>query len=426
MSSLTELQLNRQLYKTQPQTTEALGADAVAANVNPTPSNAVASGNTVVDINTNAQQLNGSALAPASIPQSAFNIANLGWINTCVFSSTDADTVSWTSGTFTSADGTPYSISAGNTGNMTAITYIYLDINISKTSYQVTTTQSSVIGPGRVLIAVAQNQTTAATFNTVETTLITANNILVNTLSAISANLGTITAGSININNKSFISSNGLATFIGVSTLNVKTYTNFENVSGARYTKTVGGTGTAAQSTYGLDITTGATATSFAEVTWFQNFNIFSTDPVFTGVVRIVNTDSYGGSGRCFIGLGAIGTTGSGNTFSGKNFCGFQFEKNGGTIELRAIQNNSNADGWSYTGVLTTLSDLDTIDLILKMHGSTSIDYYYRKNNDAISAVTTLSTRVPTSGETGAYFSVTNVGTNKILDIAVVSASYER
>ena len=83
------------------------------------------------------------------------NLSAQGWTFTSIFSSTDYNTIAWTSGTFTSANGTAYSIDAGNTGNMTLTTYIYLDIAVSVTVLQATTTALTAIGSGRVLIAVA-------------------------------------------------------------------------------------------------------------------------------------------------------------------------------------------------------------------------------------------------------------------------------
>ena len=57
------------------------------------------------------------------IPITNLNIANRGWTQTCAFSVTDADTVAWGAGTFTTSDGgTTYNIGAGNTGDMTAKT----------------------------------------------------------------------------------------------------------------------------------------------------------------------------------------------------------------------------------------------------------------------------------------------------------------
>lgn len=226
---LTELQFNRQLYKTQPQTTETLEAGDVAVNVTPPPSTTIASGNSVYDVNTNAEQINGDVITPGTIPPSTLNIAVWGWTQTCVFTSVDTDTVSWGSGTFTSANGDSYSISAGTTGNMSARTYIYLDINISTTAYQITTSVTGPVGLGKVLIAVCENETVAATYNLVQASQVVADNILVNSLSAISADLGTITAGSININNKAEIDSSGVSTFSAIRVLNQ--YTAGENVT---------------------------------------------------------------------------------------------------------------------------------------------------------------------------------------------------
>ncbi len=211
---LTDLQLNRNLYKTQPQTAETLSADDVAANATPAPSTAIASGNSVTDINTNAEQINGDTIAPGTIPPSTLDIANFGWTQTCAFSVTDADTIAWGAGTFTSADGVNnYSIGAGNTGNMAASpvrTYVYLDINVSIAAYQISTSITAPVGIGKVLIAVCQAAiapSVTATYALVQATQIVGDNVIANTisaekmnvavLSAITANMGSITAGTI-------------------------------------------------------------------------------------------------------------------------------------------------------------------------------------------------------------------------------------
>lgn len=144
-----------------------------------------------------------------------------GWGNTMTFSAVDADTVQWSAGTLTLTDGTIYNIEAGNTGNMSALTYIYFDINISDTVLQKTTTQATAVGRGRILVAVAQNNAASeATFqvfggsggilikadniaansitaNEIAANTITASQLSVSQLSAISANLGSINAGTI-------------------------------------------------------------------------------------------------------------------------------------------------------------------------------------------------------------------------------------
>jgi len=103
-------------------------------------------------------------IAADTIIPANMNIALRGWTLTSVFSALDADTVQWGAGTLTAADGTSYSIGAGNTGNMAAITFIYFNIAISATALQVTTTAATAIGAGKVLVAVAQNQTSRATY----------------------------------------------------------------------------------------------------------------------------------------------------------------------------------------------------------------------------------------------------------------------
>ena len=169
-----------------------------------------------------------SSLLSGPINTANLNIADRGWSQTCAFSVTDADTIAWGAGTFTSADGTAYSISAGNTGNMSAKTYIYLDTAISTTAYQTTTTATTAVGGGKVLIAIAENGTTEATYqvmqgqggqnidaanivagsitaNEIAASTITAGKLSITQLSAITANMGSITAGNITLDTSGYI-----------------------------------------------------------------------------------------------------------------------------------------------------------------------------------------------------------------------------
>jgi hypothetical protein len=202
---LSELFLNRWLFR-EKQTVETLGADYVSSNVADAPSTAVASGNTVIDINSNAMTINGSQIAPG--------IADYGWTQTCAFTSTNLNTVTWGAGSFIAANGATYTIAGGTTGVISGKKYVYLDTNVSVTSYQVSANNDTYasIGIGKVLIAVCQNAAVAspqpnATYNLVQASQIVADNILANTigankmnvgqLSAITADMGLITAGNI-------------------------------------------------------------------------------------------------------------------------------------------------------------------------------------------------------------------------------------
>ncbi len=173
----------------------------------------------------------------ASIPNnSSTDISLLENSHDLVFSVTDADTVAWSSGTIVLSNGRTFSISAGNTGNMLALTYIYLDPATSSTVLQTTTTYSTAMGANKTLIGTAQNHTVTASFipygpgaplidganigalsivaGNIAATTITAAKLNVSQLSAIAADLGSITAGSLTINSGvASISAAGAAVF---------------------------------------------------------------------------------------------------------------------------------------------------------------------------------------------------------------------
>lgn len=149
--------------------------------------------------------LNGAVVSAIA---SGSEVAIQNWNFSGTFSVTDADTVAWTSGTLTFLDGTSYSILAGNTGNMSAFNYIYLDTAVSITVLQVAT--SFTPGAGKVIIATAQNGTTEASYlmmggsgdlyvdgANISAASVIASKMSVAQLSAITADLGTITAGTV-------------------------------------------------------------------------------------------------------------------------------------------------------------------------------------------------------------------------------------
>ena len=99
--------------------------------------------------------------------QAGSEIAIQGWTSTLVFTADDANTVSWSASndeTITLLDGTVYTITAGNTTDMDASTYIYLDIATSTTALQVTQTATDSVGSGKILVAWAKNSTNEALF----------------------------------------------------------------------------------------------------------------------------------------------------------------------------------------------------------------------------------------------------------------------
>ena len=159
----------------------------------------------------------GSSVTPAVLP-TGFAPPNLqGWSHELVFSASDSDTVAWAGGDLDLADGTTYTIEAGNTGNMEAVTYIYLDTDESSTVLQASTTASDSVGPNKILVAVAQNESGGknalfqvfggnatsgilVTADVIAANTVTANEIAGNTITASEIAGGTITADEIAAN----------------------------------------------------------------------------------------------------------------------------------------------------------------------------------------------------------------------------------
>lgn len=129
-----------------------------------------------------------------------------GWGHTLVFTAGSSDAVSWSSGSIILGDGTTYSINSGSTGTVSVETYIYLDVNTSTTVLQVTTTKSNCLGSGKILVAIANinstlNKTTVFDLTGSDTVIdngsilarsITANEIFANTLTANEINTASI------------------------------------------------------------------------------------------------------------------------------------------------------------------------------------------------------------------------------------------
>jgi ribosomal protein S19 len=419
----------------------------------------------------------GSITGAGIVSVVALNLANRGWTQTCVFSITDADTIAWGAGNFVTADGgTTLAISGGNTGNMVSKTYIYLDAGVSLTTYQVTTTATTAVGTSKVLIAIAQNGAVEATYQVlsgqggqnIDASSIVANSITANELSTsityagaiiidtsgmirsgqtaydtgtgwfignvatipklsignsagnkftwdgtTIAIVGDITGGSLNINNNAVIDSSGNATFKGVTVLSARAFTIFEAT--ARFSQTNNGTGSITWGTNGTIIDTGATQSSESYLKWTVSaFNTFAGNPTVS-IVTSVNTTTADANVR-YMGLGDVG-----NTISlTANHVGFKIV----ATSLYATQANGSTE--TASSALTTLSNGDVLDLIFKIHGTTSVDYYWRKNIRAFSSVTTLSTNLPGNTSSAATFVANNAASATDLGMTLWAASYER
>lgn len=168
------------------------------------------------------------------------DISLLEWQTNVAYSVTDADTIAWNAHTITLSNARTFSISSGNTGNMAAKTYVYLDTAVSSTVLQTTTTPATAIGANKILLAVAQNATGEAKFMSLKDNQynIDAANIVANSITANEIASSTITGTNIltmNISGKNATFDTGT---IGGFTMSASTLsaTNFTVTSGAANT----------------------------------------------------------------------------------------------------------------------------------------------------------------------------------------------
>lgn len=269
-----------------------------------------------------------------------------GWGHDLEFSATDNDTVAWAAGTITLRNGQTYSIDAGNTGNMSAVTYVYLDRDTSETELQTTTTAANAVGVNRLLIAVCEDVAADknATFQVFggagNLGLITADEIAANTITAGEIAAGTITADEIAANTitaaeiaagtitgtqiaaDTITAANIAAATITATEMNVATLSAISANLGTITAGTVTGA-TLQTAASGARIVMSATGFNVYNSSAATVFNIATTGAGFVGAAAIVwsaagavsLTSVTAGGGDCYLGnSGLFFESGDGDT----------------------------------------------------------------------------------------------------------------
>ena len=201
--------------------------------------------------------------------------------------------------------------------------------------------------------------------------------------------------------------------------------TIFETTIGIENTQ--GGSGGFSLSNSGLFLETGITSSSFIKgVRAFSNnsiFNIFKSGSFFKASVDLnqVETDSSS-NGSFFIGMGVINVDGGGHNYTQRHI-GFKILKVAGVMNLYATQANNGNETASSS--LTTLSAGDILELFIKMNGS-SVEYWFRKNDNDISSKTILTTNIPDGSMATIQMSTSNNGSPRRNNITINRMSYER
>jgi len=202
--------------------------------------------------------------------------------------------------------------------------------------------------------------------------------------------------------------------------------TAFSMENTARYLTTVVALATITQSSNGDGITlsTGVTLSGSAQLTgnaYMSGADVALGSPLWSATITLSN---FGTDSQSYVGIGAITTAGAGLTYTNKHF-GFKWVRvSSGTVNLVATQ----ADGSTETvsGTLTTVTNSDHLELIIKVNGTSSADYYWRKNGGALSSATNLAANLPTGLAEQFSASVSNAGVATTSGFTVRSASYQR
>lgn len=173
----------------------------------------------------------------------------------------------------------------------------------------------------------------------------------------------------------------------------------------------------------GFNQTTGATISSSAKL---QFTNVIQSgyrgSPTFAIRIWASGLNEGSGAASAFYGIGVPTVNGAGHTYT-MNHIGFKVIKTGGVVSLYATQADGTTE--SASAALTTLTTGD-IDLILKVNGTTSVDYYWSKSGGTLSAATNLTSNIPTGDTDQTQCSISNNATAVTFNMRILGMSYSR
>lgn len=200
----------------------------------------------------------------------------------------------------------------------------------------------------------------------------------------------------------------------------VKIATDF--ATSARFGTAITGAGTNSYGV-GLDMNTGAGAGSIdsRERITEQGGAILGS-PTLT--ISSISFQQVGTTVNYFFGLSnGVTVASTGITYTDKHI-GFKLTASGTTLSLFATQADGTTENAS--AALVTFVATDEIDLIIHVNGTSSVDYYYRKNGGALSSATNLTSNMPTGAMNYAQYSVSNVNTTQRSEVIILGSCWER
>lgn len=253
------------------------------------------------------------------------------------WTSTDADTISWTSASVRLGDGATYSLSDGNTGNMAGLSYLYVDVTASTPWTVGVATSLATLGVNHAVIAIAQPGTISASVRSAAgVTNISGDQILTGTITANEIKAGTITGTQISSDTSITAGSDNNVGVLSGSDATYRIWAGHANPASAPFA---------------VSRTGGLTATS-ANITG----NIVATSGTFSNV-SVAGSIAVGAGGYLYSG---ISSWGSGT--------GYYLDYNGGTPRFVV--------GVQSGGLLSRGVQWDGADLSIRMRDGSLASLY--------------------------------------------------
>ena len=202
----------------------------------------------------------------------------------------------------------------------------------------------------------------------------------------------------------------------------IKAATTFEN--SARFTPTFGGSGAVTYGTNGVDIKSGATVSSFSQLTLGLIGASFASSFTFSATVYVAGAVS--GNGKAAFGVGDPDASGA-NILLDEDFVGFLFQKVGTTITIYGVMASGDSGTHTLTAALGTCSLGSVVDLIVRFVPGTGAEFYIRTVSGGLIGPVLLTTVLPAlDGDASLRFAVSNQATTKNFEFQLANAEFER
>lgn len=201
----------------------------------------------------------------------------------------------------------------------------------------------------------------------------------------------------------------------GGSSIGVLLATVFETIN--RFVQNITSGGTVSLDNQGALLDTSTTISSAIKLGWSIVSSPITGSPTFS---IFVSPQSNASNYTSFFGIGNPTVNGAGIDFT-SDHCGFKIVRTGsGTVNVSATQGDGGTE--SATIVSTGIGDYE---FIVKINGSSSVDYYFRKDGGSLVGPTNISTNMP-SVASNMSFAVSNIGVAVRTQLHIGSASYQR